>query len=77
MKRGSMAVGGVPLGAHALDVLFQLFLCDVSVDIMEMVEKGQARYIAETSDGVMDGGKKYGRNCSDEEIAEDGICSIP
>jgi hypothetical protein len=42
----------VPLGAHALDVLFQLFLCDVSVDIMEMVEKGQARYIAETSDGV-------------------------
>jgi hypothetical protein len=34
-----MAVGGgVPLGAHAFDVLFQIFICDVSVDIMEMVE---------------------------------------
>jgi hypothetical protein len=61
--------GRVPLGAHALDVLFQLFLCDVSVDIMEMVEKGQAIYIAETSDGVANGGEKNGRDCSDEEIA--------
>jgi hypothetical protein len=52
-----------------LDVLFQLFLCDVSVDIMEMVEKVQARYIAETSDGAAHCGEEDGWYCSDEEIA--------
>jgi hypothetical protein len=67
----------VPLGAHALDVLLKLFLCDVSVYIIEMAEKGQARYISETSEGVANGGKKDGWDCSDEEIVEDGICIMP
>jgi hypothetical protein len=60
-----------------LHLLFHLFLCVVSIDIMEMVEKVQARYISETSDGVANGGKKDGWDCSDEDIAEDGICIMP
>jgi hypothetical protein len=65
------------LGAHALDVLLQLFLCDLSVDIMEMVDKGQARCIFETSDGVVHYGEDDGWDCGDDEIGEDGIRIIP
>jgi hypothetical protein len=62
------AIGCTCVGCSVPD-----FLCGVSVDIMEMVEKGQARYIAETSDGVAHCGEEDGRDCGDEEIAEDGI----
>jgi hypothetical protein len=67
----------MPLGPHALDVLFQLFLCDLSVDIMEMVEKGQARHVSETGDGVAHRIEEDGWYRIDEEIAEDGIHSMP
>jgi hypothetical protein len=69
--------GRVPLGAHVLNVLSKLFLCDVSIYIMEMVKKGQARYVAETSDRVAHCGEKDGWDCGNEEIAEDGILIMP
>jgi hypothetical protein len=67
----------VPLGPYALDVLFQLFLCDVYIDIMEMVERGQERHDSETGDGVALPGEEDGWYRGDEDIAENGIHIMP
>jgi hypothetical protein len=69
--------GRLPLGAHALDVLLQIFLCDMSVDITDMVKEGHARHIAETSDGVAHCSEEDGWDRGYEEIAEDGIRIMP
>jgi hypothetical protein len=76
-KKGFDVGWWVPLSPHALDVLFQFFLCDASVDIMEMGKKGQTRYVSKTGDGVALCGEEDGLHCGDEEIAEDGICIVP
>jgi hypothetical protein len=76
-KEGLYSGVWVPLVPHALDVLLQIFICDVSVDIMEMVEKRQARHVAEAGDGVAHHGEEYGWYRGDGEIAEDGICIMP
>jgi hypothetical protein len=72
-KKGFDGGGWVPLSPHALDVLLQLFFCDVYVEIMEMGEMGQTRYISKTGDGVALRGEENGWHCGDEKTAEDGI----
>jgi hypothetical protein len=76
-EKGFDGGGRVPLGPHALDVLFRLFLCGASVDIMDMGEKGQARHVSEAGDGAALHGEEDGWYHCDEEIAEDGIRIVP
>jgi hypothetical protein len=76
-EEGFTGGGRLSLGAHVLYVLFQLFLCDMSLDIMDMVEKVQARNVAKTSDGVVHCGVEDFWDYGDEEIVENGIRIMP
>jgi hypothetical protein len=49
----------------------------VSVDTIDMVEKGQARYVGETGESVAHRCEEDGWYSGDEEIAEDVICIMP